>query len=132
MIDKINNHFRISDQNRWNKQPFVVGFEVIRSNNPNNECSICKYMAGKYPKSFRFVGWCNSCKCHIISILATEEERDKIQEVILNGEDLSMFKSVNEIKTIPINAIAYIRDNYNYVNNLEWFKINEELIVNYL
>jgi len=123
----MNNHFRIFNQDNWTKLIFVVGYEVIRSNNPN-ECSICKFMAGKYPKSFRFIGWCNSCRCSIISILATEEERDKIQEMILNGEDLSIFKSVNEVKILPQSAIDYIKHYYDEVKDLEWFKLNEKLI----
>jgi hypothetical protein len=37
---------------RWQSLDFVVGYEIRRSNNPDQMCEQCKQLAGKYPKSF--------------------------------------------------------------------------------
>lgn len=107
---EINMSYREADINRYQSLPFVVGYEIRRSNNPF-DCIECESLVGKYPKWFKFNGWHPNCRCSIISILATEEERDKIQEMILNGEDLSTFHSVNEVKDVPEAFKKYVYDN---------------------
>lgn len=115
---EINMSYREADINRYQSLPFVVGYEIRRSNNPF-DCIECESLVGKYPKWFKFNGWHPNCRCSIISILATEEERDKIQEMILNGEDLSTFHSVNEVKDVPEAFKKYVYDN---LDTFEWRK----------
>src|SRR5690554_3391124 len=67
--------YRTADHERWNQMDFIVGIEVIRSNNPYG-CDICGSMAGKYPKDFKFVGWHPSCRCRAVPIFASEDEFD--------------------------------------------------------
>lgn len=107
---EINMSYREADIARYQSLPFVVGYEIRRSNNPT-DCIECESLVGNYPKWFKFNGWHPNCRCPIISILATEAERDKIQEMILNGEDLSTFKSVNEVKDVPEGFKKYISKN---------------------
>lgn len=52
--------YRASDHERWNEFDFVVGFEIRLSNNPNH-CPMCEALAGKYPKTYKFVGWHPQC-----------------------------------------------------------------------
>lgn len=67
--------YRTADHERWKQMDFIVGIEVIRSNNPYG-CDICGSLAGKYPKDFKFVGWHPSCRCRAVPIFASEDEFD--------------------------------------------------------
>lgn len=106
----INDAYRESDHNRWQQLPFVVGIEVKRSNNPY-PCPTCDALKGRYPKDYKFRSVHPSCRCYAVSILATKEERERLFEMILNGEDISTFRSVNEVKTMPAGWVKYIKQN---------------------
>lgn len=70
---EINMAYRESDWLRWQQLDFVVGFEIKTSNrheewlqkvwNKQNhsKIEICDQLKGKYPKSFKFVGWHPQC-----------------------------------------------------------------------
>lgn len=107
---EINMSYREADINRYQSLPFVVGYEIRRSNNPY-PCIVCETLQGRYPKTFRFNGFHPNCRCSIISILATEEERRAIRRMVLNGEDLSTFHSVNEVTDVPEAFKKYVYDN---------------------
>lgn len=85
--------YRAADYERWNQMDFIVGFEVIRSNNPY-ECDVCSSLAGKYPKDFKFIGWHPNCRCRAIPIFSTETEFD---EYLMSGE----IDSAKQVKTPP-------------------------------
>ncbi|MBO0947305.1 hypothetical protein [Fibrella forsythiae] len=93
---EINRSYREADSLRYQTMPFVVGIEVRRSNR-GHVCDVCESLKGRYPKDFVFRGWHPQCRCNVISILATAEEMQKLTEMVLNGEDLSGFRSVNQI-----------------------------------
>lgn len=97
---EVNMAYREADAARWNELPFVVGFE-IKLSHKHPEPDICNDLAGKYPKTFKFVGWHPHCFCYCVSILATDEEINKLQQQILNGGDISRFKSKNEVTDVP-------------------------------
>lgn len=101
--------YRSADHLRNMQLDFVVGFEVRRSNNPYI-CPICGPLAGKYPKTFKFVGWHPNCRCYVIAILMTDEEIDKLQDALLAGEEISI-KSENQIVSPHGGFSDYIRDN---------------------
>lgn len=65
--------YRTADFERWNELDFVVGIEVIRSNNPYG-CDICSSNKGRYPKEFKFIGWHPNCRCRAVPIFASDEE----------------------------------------------------------
>ncbi|MDR3245057.1 MAG: hypothetical protein LBT50_01330, partial [Prevotellaceae bacterium] len=77
---------RKSVHERWKGLDFVVGIEVKLSNNHTLNgvpfTDICDELKGKYPKSFKFVGWHPQCRCSALSILMTEEE---ILDNLVNG-----------------------------------------------
>ncbi|WP_159467965.1 hypothetical protein [Dyadobacter sp. 3J3] len=107
---EINMAYRTSDHERWQNLDFVVGFEVRRSNNPF-PCVVCESLKGRYPKTFRFRQWHPQCRCNCVSILATKEEIDNLTDIILNGDDTSGFKSVNEITQMPEGWTEWISEN---------------------
>ena len=88
--------YRAADCDRWSRIPFVVGMEVKRSNNPFG-CDVCEALKGKYPKDFVFTGWHPQCRCYIVPVLASEEERMAYHRAVLNGEDVSVFHFKGEI-----------------------------------
>ncbi len=88
--------YRAADCDRWSRIPFVVGMEVKRSNHPFG-CEVCEALKGKYPKDFVFTGWHPQCRCYIVPVLASEEERMAYHRAMLNGEDVSDFHFKGEI-----------------------------------
>ena len=83
---------------------FVVGIEIKLSNNHTVNgmplTDICDTLKGRYPKDFKFVGWHPHCRCHVVTILKTEEEMMRDTQRILNGEQ-PLKGSVNTVKSVP-------------------------------
>lgn len=77
--------YRTADYTRWQQLPFIQGLEVRLSNN-HTVLDICDTLQGKYPKEFKFTGWHPNCRCHVVAILPTDEEFDRMQDALLNGE----------------------------------------------
>lgn len=102
--------YRSADMERWSQMNFVVGYEILRSNNVN-ACPICIELAGKYPPSFKWSGWHPQCRCKCVAILATADEFLTYQKSILAGDDNAKLVSTNEVKDIPEVFIHWIRDN---------------------
>ena len=71
---------------------------------------ICDLLQGKYPKDFKFTGWHPQCRCHAISILKTQEEMMKDNELIMNGEEPNT-ESNNTVKDVPDNFKKWTADN---------------------
>lgn len=90
-----NQAYREAEHLRLQGLPFVVGYEVRRSNRVSN-CDVCGPLAGKYPKSFQFRGWHPQCRCHVIPILMTSDELSKLNDQLLKGEKPSG-GSVNQV-----------------------------------
>lgn len=107
---EINMAYREADINRYQSLPFVVGYEIKRSNNPFS-CIQCESLTGKYPKWFKFNGWHPNCRCYVISILATKEELKEYHQKVLDGEDNLTLKSVNEVKDVPESFKKYVSSN---------------------
>jgi hypothetical protein len=101
--------YRESDHLRYNQFDFIVGYEVKRSNR-NYPCDVCETLKGKYPKSFKFVGWHPQCMCFVVAILASEDEMDVITDMILNNEDTSKFKSKLEVNALPSNFTGFVNE----------------------
>lgn len=104
--------YKESDSLRWQGLDFVVGFEVKLSNNHTLNgrpfYDICDKLKGKYPKSFKFSGWHICCRCYSVPILMTPEELIETNEMVLDGKDISGFKSKNEVESIPKHKIKLI------------------------
>lgn len=118
MPNKINNEYRSSDYERWQKEGFVIGTEIHRSKSSKCSCELCDNMSGVYPKSFKFQGWCDECKCFWVPIML--EGEDYI-EYLLTGE----IPQSLVIKTIPKKVLEYIKNNQEKLNRYYWV---EELL----
>lgn len=101
--------YRTSDHTRWQQMDFVVGIEIVLSNNhtckgpdgkPRPFHDICDELAGRYPKDFKFTGWHPHCRCHAVSILKTQKEIAEDTRKIMNGEAPDT-PSVNEVRDVP-------------------------------
>lgn len=111
--------YRTSDHTRWQQMDFVVGIEIVLSNNhtckgpdgkPHPFHDICDELAGRYPKDFKFTGWHPHCRCHAVSILKTQKEIAEDTRKILNGEPVDG-NSVNAVKDVPPAYRDWIANN---------------------
>lgn len=83
---EINSAYREADSIRWQQLDFIVGYEVKHQiartvagkvlvsalQKGRAPLEICDAMEGKYPKSFKFIGWHPNCKCYAVPIIANE------------------------------------------------------------
>lgn len=107
---EINTAYRTADQERWQKFDFIVGYKISRSNNLT-DCDVCSKLVGIYPKTFIFRGFHPACRCRCTSILASDAEFNRLEQMYLNGEDTSKFKSVNEVNNVPKGFTEWIKGN---------------------
>lgn len=129
--------YRTADHLRWQQMDFVVGIEIVLSNNHTIKLQpgettddksqlrkdgtpkanavrplvdICDDLAGRYPKDFKFTGWHPHCCCHAVPILKTQKEINEDTRKILNGEPVDG-ESVNAVKDIPQEFKNWVRRN---------------------
>ena len=130
--------YRTADHLRWQKMDFVVGIEIVLSNNhtirlqPGEKTSdlpgqmradgtpktnavrtltdICDTLAGRYPKDFKFTGWHPHCRCRAITILKTEEEMARDTRRILDGRQPST-DSDNAVTDTPEAFKGWVENN---------------------
>lgn len=101
--------YRTADFTRWQQLDFVVGIEIITSN--NHPChDICDELQGRYPKDFKFTGWHPQCMCHAVAILKTIEEMEADNERILKGEQ-PVSESRNTVRNVPGQYKQWIAEN---------------------
>lgn len=129
---EINIAYRMAEQTRWEQMDFVLGYEVKLSNNHNCKgvpkgqfVDICDYLAGKYPKDFKFTGWHPNCRCFTIPILKTEEQffndlpGDEIKDVPENFKQWIGANSYRIEKSEKKGTSPYfIRDNKQIVSQI--------------
>lgn len=111
--------YRFSDQERWKKMDFVIGYEVkLSSSHPVYD--ICDSMVGKYPKTFVFGGWHPSCYCYTVPILA---KQDQFVESLKTNKLIK-----GQIRSIPGQASQHIRNNTDKIKGWKttpyWIKDN--------
>ena len=111
---EINMAYRESDHLRWQQLDFVVGFEVMLSNN-HPVYDICDVVKGKYPKEFKFIGWHPQCRCKAIPILQDPKEfnTDELNELksAINGTEYKPFQSANTVTDVPNGFKDWIKEN---------------------
>lgn len=107
---EINMSYRTAEQERWRQFDFVVGYEVKTTQNGHHVEDICDALAGKYPKTFKFMGWHPQCMCYSIPILKTEDEF---------FDDDTDAKSANEVEDVPQGFKDWIKDNEERIERAE-------------
>ena len=105
---EINMAYRESDYQRWQALDFVVGFEIMRSNHePLCKCSTCEKLVGRYPKTFKFVGWHPQCMCFAVPIMedfySEGRRNDRVNRLkaALNGTTAKKYISPETIDKMP-------------------------------
>lgn len=142
--------YRTSDHLRWQQMDFVVGIEICLSNNhtillqPGERTDdksqqrkdgspkagavrpltdICDTLAGRYPKDFKFTGWHPHCRCHVVTVLKTEEEMAEDTQRILAGEQPKK-GSVNAVRDVPAAFKGWMEEHADRIEmggNLPYF-----------
>jgi hypothetical protein len=120
---EINMAYRESDQLRWQKLDFVVGYEIKLSNNhttlingvPTPFEDICDELAGRYPKTFMFKGWHPQCRCYVVPILMSDDEFDTQElnklKAAFKKTEYKAFESKNTVKNVPQNFKNWVDAN---------------------
>lgn len=111
--NEINVAYKSADWLRIQQNPDIVGFEV-RLSPQHKVYDVCDELKGKYPKSFHFHGWHVGCKCHIITILKTDEELIKELKA---DETLPPESSTNYVEDVPSNYKQWVTDNKDRFKN---------------
>lgn len=128
--------YRTADYLRWQQMDFVVGIEVLLSNNHTVKLQpgettddatqlrkdgtpkanavrplhdICDELKGRYPKDFKFTGWHPQCRCFAVSILKTIDEVNADAEREEQGEQPTT-ESVNTVHGTPEAFNEWVRD----------------------
>lgn len=119
--------YRTSDHLRWQQMEFVVGIEIKLSNNHTLNgvplTDICDTLAGRYPKDFKFTGWHPHCRCHVVTVLKTEEEMAEDTQRILAGEQPEK-GSVNTVRDVPASFKGWVEEHADRIEmggNLPYF-----------
>lgn len=115
---EINTAYHEADFENWSKNDIVLGFEIVLSNN-HPVTDICDLLAGKYPKTFKFVGWHPQCRCVAVPITPTIDEIIEYTNMIANGEDVSGYRFKGEIKEPPRNFKGWVKDNRERIGKME-------------
>ncbi len=120
-VTETNIAYRTSDHLRWQQMDFVVGIRIVLSNNHTLNgvafTDICDRLSstkpgdgkGLYPKDFKFVGWHPHCRCHMETVLKTEEEMEADTQRILNGEPTTT-DSVNKVRDTPAEYKQFAKE----------------------
>jgi hypothetical protein len=101
--------YRMSDFERWQSMPFVVGIE-IRLSDSHPKFDICDILAGKYPKNFNWTGWHPQCLCNAVAIMLTDEEFEKYTDSLIGLGEFDGI-SVNQVNELPAEFTKYIKEN---------------------
>ena len=112
-----NMSYRTADYERWSKQDFILGIEILRSANNRGPCKICDAMVGKYPKTFKFIGFHPFCICFATPITM---EPDNFADFLLNDT----VPQEQVISDIPKTAKDFVDENKNGVQSAFWYKDN--------
>lgn len=115
--NETNMAYRSADHFRWNNDPSVIGYEVKLSNR-HIVRDMCDDLKGKYPKSFKFVGWHTNCLCYKVAILMNDADFDEYQLSILNGESFTKNPS-GTIENVPEGFNDWVKDNKERVERMK-------------
>lgn len=111
--------YRTADHERWQQLDFVIGIQIMLSN--NHTCNgqpfvdICDTLQGMYPKTFKFVGWHPFCRCIAVPKLANEDEFIAQQQALIDGEEYDTPFS-GEVTELPSSFVNWVEDNQERIN----------------
>lgn len=112
-----NTAYRTADHERWSQQGFVLGIEIQRSANNRGPCKVCDAMVGRYPKTFKFIGFHPFCICFATPIVMDPED---LADYLLTDEVPEMLL----IKSIPNSAQSFVENNIQSLGSAYWVRDN--------
>lgn len=114
MRTEINMAYHNANNERWQREPFVIGIRIWLS--PEHpEYDICDELMGEYPKNFVFTGWHSNCLCASAPITIQSDEKKEFYRRLMDGEDMSNYVSPNAVKTPPAAWNKYIKDQHDNI-----------------
>ena len=116
MRTEINMAYHNANNERWQREPFVIGIRIWLS--PEHpEYDICDELMGEYPKNFQFSGWHPACLCASAPITIQGDEKKEFYRRLMDGEDMSNYVSPNAVKTPPAAWNKYINEQHDNILN---------------
>ena len=116
MRTEINMAYHNANNERWQREPFVIGIRIWLS--PEHpEYDICDELMGEYPKNFQFSGWHPACLCASAPITIQGDEKKEFYRRLMDGEDMSNYVSPNAVKTPPEAWNKYINEQHDNILN---------------
>ena len=114
MRTEINMAYHNANNERWQREPFVIGIRIWLS--PEHpEYDICDELMGEYPKDFQFSGWHPACLCASAPITIQGDEKKEFYRRLMDGEDMSNYVSPNAVKTPPAAWNKYIKGQHDNI-----------------
>lgn len=123
---EINRAYRLAEWNGYQNNNLIYGYQIVLSNNTENQCETCRKLAGVYPKWFKWDGWHPQCRCHMIPVMMPTEDWKELIRLRFSGKE-SEFKP-KFIKDLPPQFVSYLQDNKERISNAAslpyWFEDN--------
>jgi hypothetical protein len=108
--------YRMSDHVRYQNSPFIIGFEVKLSDR-HPAYDMCDRLAGKYPKTFVFIGWHPQCICYEVPYMLTPDQYDKMERDFLAGKDVKGSDYTDELAPTGDQAKIWFAESQDRINN---------------
>lgn len=127
---EINRAYREAEWNAFQDNLQIVGYEIVLSNNTENQCDVCKKLAGTYPIWFKWTGWHPQCRCRMIAIPLPPEEFQRLTLLTLQGKRDSFKPKV--ITDIPVQLKDYLSTNKDRIDQAAsvpyWYEDNRKVL----
>lgn len=110
---EINAAYLKAHNERWRKEPFVIGqwIHVSPEHDPEKHHDICDELQGRYPKDFVWLNWHPQCRCTSDPITLQGDEKKQFYKRLMAGEDMGNYVSPFAVTDVPDEFKQYIRDN---------------------
>ena len=118
-VTEMNMATQAAESAAYASNPLIAGYEIRLSNNhtvkdPNKPGKvhplhdICDELQGNYPATFKFTGWHPHCRCTMIPILISAEERRKLAQARAEGKS---YQPKGIITDVPANYKQWVAAN---------------------
>lgn len=119
MVSEMNMATQASECAAYANNPLIAGYEIRLSNNhtvkdPRHKDQvlplhdICDELQGTYPPTFKFTGWHPHCRCSMVPILISPEERRKLAQARAEGKT---YQPKGVITDVPDNFKTWVAQN---------------------
>ena len=125
VVTEMNMATQASECAAYADNPLIAGYEIRLSNNhtvkdprhPGKVLDlhdICDELQGNYPPTFKFTGWHPHCRCSMIPILISPDERRKLAQARAEGKT---YQPKGVITDVPDNFKTWVAENQDRIQN---------------